>query len=548
MERKTIAIENVLITIDRQEGGMGNIESLAASISRNGLINPITVVQFAPGEYEIIAGRRRLDAAKSLGWTEIPASVYDSGELREEEVQIAENVNRLDMHPLDEAVLYKKLLDHGEPLVEIAKISGRSKSAVYQRVELLRLIPDLKNRFRNGGLTMTQASMLGSFSPEAQASFEKYVQDFSEIEPIPSWKFKQGCVCYGGVSLKNTHFSKCAECKTRTHYSDTSLFPELEGESDQCLNRDCFEEQYIAWVQDAVSYAYEKQGDSFREIAAPPVIIEDSNIGILTKVFKNGLLVDSIVFAVIPDDNFEIIENELDSSDAPEWLLACRDSIKPCFYISSEMNISFFHYISSDEYREAKYGPDDDEDDEVEYEVSIENDAERDAYREIMGSSWEIKSLVKKKVLSQIVVETYDTKVTANAFKDIILNVLSKDDLIEILTAHDHTLDSTAIEDGSWAHDRSIEWMKSFAYDVLLSKRIKKIYLSPGQDMFEEDVSFITSIGLDPQTLQESVKSAYVTEIRCRMNNIIGKEDGERRAVSADTFSPTERGEEEDSN
>ena len=556
MERKTIAIENVLITIDRQEGGMGNIDSLAASISRNGLINPITVVQFAPGEYEIIAGRRRLDAAKSLGWTEIPASVYDSGELREEEVQIAENVNRLDMHPLDEAVLYKKLLDHGEPLVEIAKISGRSKSAVYQRVELLRLIPGLKNRFRNGGLTMTQASMLGSFSPDSQISFEDSIKDFSANEPIPFWKFKQGCVRFGGVDLRNTKFAKCSDCKTRTHYSDVSLFPELEGESDQCLNRDCFEEQYIAWVQGVVRFAYEKQGVSFREIDIPPILIEDSDIDILTKEFKNGLLIDSAIFPVISDNGIVIIENELDSSDAPEWQLACRDSIKPCFFISSKMYISFYHYVTSDEYRNAKYGPDDEDDDEDDkFAASLTSEAEKDAYREVMNSQWSIMRLAKEKILSQIALENYDTVVHHSIFEKMISKLCNSETLIKIVQNHNAEFDIDTISNGSaWTDGWSLESLKTLVYDTLLHKAVNDICLTlPDETPFTDDVLLLKSLGVIPELISEQYQTEYEREIKHRINEILDieiplTEEEERGAVSADTFSSTGTGEEESPN
>ena len=83
-ERKTILVSQVLPNLDRKMGGYGNIDTLAASIKEIGLINPITV-RYESGDnefpYTIIAGRRRLEAVKTLGLKEIEAVVYAEDEL-----------------------------------------------------------------------------------------------------------------------------------------------------------------------------------------------------------------------------------------------------------------------------------------------------------------------------------------------------------------------------------------------------------------------------------------------------------------------------------
>ena len=120
-----IAIKDIALNNDRRVGGKGALETLKTSIEKVGLINPITVrksgdVAFP---YTIIAGRRRVEAAILLDWTEIDALVYEADEAADDSyfthVALAENVNRLDLHPLDEGAQYERLLKEGYSLGDL---------------------------------------------------------------------------------------------------------------------------------------------------------------------------------------------------------------------------------------------------------------------------------------------------------------------------------------------------------------------------------------------------------------------------------------------
>jgi ParB family chromosome partitioning protein len=141
MIEKKIFIENIESVTNRPYGGEGELKTLAEDMKRNGLINPVTVhakpshenpAAMIPGDirYIIIAGRRRVAAAKLLGWKEIEARILSGDETeRVDEIAASENINRMAMHPLDEAAIFFKLIESGRPIRELAKQYDHSVSA-----------------------------------------------------------------------------------------------------------------------------------------------------------------------------------------------------------------------------------------------------------------------------------------------------------------------------------------------------------------------------------------------------------------------------------
>jgi ParB/RepB/Spo0J family partition protein len=100
----TIPVGKIVSESNRKHGGMGNIEILSESIKADGLINPPTVVANGDGTYRVIAGRRRVEAVRQLKWKEVQSRIVDGADAyRLESIGLAENVNRQEMHPLDEA-------------------------------------------------------------------------------------------------------------------------------------------------------------------------------------------------------------------------------------------------------------------------------------------------------------------------------------------------------------------------------------------------------------------------------------------------------------
>lgn len=116
-----------------------DIEDLAASIREHGLINPITVDE----KYRIIAGERRWQACQVAGLTEVPVIVRE----RSYEVSLVENLQRRDLHPLDEAEGFQRLVDFGHTQTEIAKRVGKDQSIISKTLSLLKLPKEIKDDY-----------------------------------------------------------------------------------------------------------------------------------------------------------------------------------------------------------------------------------------------------------------------------------------------------------------------------------------------------------------------------------------------------------------
>jgi ParB family chromosome partitioning protein len=140
-----------------------------ASIARDGILQPITV-RPRNGKWEVVAGHRRLAAAKKAGMSQIPATVLDLDDSSALRVQIVENSQRTGVHPLDEARGYELLAKRNGMGVEaIAHEVSRPVSHVYDRIKLLQLIPDARRLFTEGKFTLGHAVVLARLSPADQA-------------------------------------------------------------------------------------------------------------------------------------------------------------------------------------------------------------------------------------------------------------------------------------------------------------------------------------------------------------------------------------------
>lgn len=116
------------------------LNELAASIKRYGIVQPLVVSPANGGVYDIVAGERRWRAAQIAGLTEVPAIVRTSKELEQLEIAIIENVQRVDLSPLEQAVSIEQLhRDFNIPYDEIAKRLGKAPSTVNNTVRLLQL-------------------------------------------------------------------------------------------------------------------------------------------------------------------------------------------------------------------------------------------------------------------------------------------------------------------------------------------------------------------------------------------------------------------------
>jgi ParB family chromosome partitioning protein len=146
------------------------LAELAASIATHGVIQPIVVRGSADGGYELVAGERRLRAARMAGMTQIPAVIRDSTSNEMLELALVENVQRADLNPMEEASAYRELIDgFGLTHEAVAQRVGKSRVAVSNALRLLDLAPETRQAIIDGGISEGHGRALAALSiPELQ--------------------------------------------------------------------------------------------------------------------------------------------------------------------------------------------------------------------------------------------------------------------------------------------------------------------------------------------------------------------------------------------
>lgn len=139
-----------------------SLDELADSIREHGILQPLLVTERAPGEYELIAGERRLRAAKRLGLTQVPVTVRSSAELQDKLIlALIENIQRQDLNAVEEGRGYRRLSEeYGLSHEDIATRVGKSRSAVTNAMRLLDLEADMLAALEEGRITKSHARTL----------------------------------------------------------------------------------------------------------------------------------------------------------------------------------------------------------------------------------------------------------------------------------------------------------------------------------------------------------------------------------------------------
>ncbi|HOV92655.1 MAG TPA: ParB/RepB/Spo0J family partition protein [Candidatus Kapabacteria bacterium] len=162
-----IEISKILINPyqPRQNFDMQAIEELSQSIKKHGLLQPITVRRVVDG-FELITGERRLRACKHAGLDKIPAYILEIDEdVKLLEMAIIENVQRVDLNPIELASGYQRLIEECSYTQEqVAERVGKERSTVTNFIRLLKLPEKVQDDLRDGFLTMGHARALLSLN------------------------------------------------------------------------------------------------------------------------------------------------------------------------------------------------------------------------------------------------------------------------------------------------------------------------------------------------------------------------------------------------
>ena len=168
--------DSIFLPISQVEPALGQprkrfdeaaIAELAESITRYGVIQPLTVRRLDSGYYQIIAGERRWRAARLAGLREIPVRIIEATDAEAMELALVENLQREDLNPIEEAEGFQTLIEtYGLTQDEAATCVGRSRPAVANALRLLNLPAELRELVEKSELSAGHARALLALKDE----------------------------------------------------------------------------------------------------------------------------------------------------------------------------------------------------------------------------------------------------------------------------------------------------------------------------------------------------------------------------------------------
>jgi ParB family chromosome partitioning protein len=152
------------------------LQELAASFIENGIIQPIIVTKKDHTEYELIAGERRLEAAKLANFKEVPVIVRSVSPKEQLQFAVIENVQREDLNPIDEARAYSRLHDEFSLTQEqIAKLVGKDRATISNFIRLLKLPETVQEMVVKEELSSGHARAILQVQEDYQEKFALYI-------------------------------------------------------------------------------------------------------------------------------------------------------------------------------------------------------------------------------------------------------------------------------------------------------------------------------------------------------------------------------------
>lgn len=137
------------------------IEELAQSIRTYGIIQPLSVRKVDDNNYELVAGERRLRAAKLAGLSEVPAIIVDISDKDSAAIALLENLQREDLNFYEEALAYYNLIqDHSYTQEQLAQVIGKKQSTIANKLRILKLEPEITGKIIESKLTERHARAL----------------------------------------------------------------------------------------------------------------------------------------------------------------------------------------------------------------------------------------------------------------------------------------------------------------------------------------------------------------------------------------------------
>ena len=229
-----------------------DLQELSQSIKTNGVIQSVLVRPLENGKYEMVVGERRFRASQMVAKKTIPALIRELTDEQVKEIQVIENIQREDPHPMAEAIAMQTLLSISKVKNKVEDVAGRigkSNAFVYQRMKLNDLTENFREMFFRNVITISQALKLSRLDEGSQTDFfSSYCSNWQD-EGWSLNNFKSRIENYqldlsdAPFDTKDAKLDKkagaCTKCPNNTAVT-TSLFPE-DSEDARCTNRPCYE-------------------------------------------------------------------------------------------------------------------------------------------------------------------------------------------------------------------------------------------------------------------------------------------------------------------
>jgi len=280
-EFRTVALAELVEseTNPRRHCSERGMEELRESVNERGVLVPLLCRRLSgkgkrAGKLEIVAGSRRFRAAQAAGLEEIPVRVMELTDDQVLELQLIENLQREDVHPLDEATGYRALMETGRyDVASLATKVGKSESYVYQRMKLTDLIPELQKAFWADDMTAGHAVLIARLQPADQ---KRILQTFATRRNDRGWPSVREIGDYIGRQILlrlNTApwkmdeeiggVGECTSCSKRTG-ANPALFPEVKAK-DTCADPGCYKAKLNAYISRKTT-EHEQQGEKLLRI------------------------------------------------------------------------------------------------------------------------------------------------------------------------------------------------------------------------------------------------------------------------------------------
>jgi ParB family chromosome partitioning protein len=258
------------------------VEELAASIKEQGILVPLIVRSMKEG-FEILAGARRFRASKLAGLEEVPCRIIAgsvSGDTAAIEVILTENLQRVDVHPMEEADVFAELHQRlGFDMDALAMKLSKPRSFLRQRLQLVKLMPEARKLFESHRITLDGAMQIARLQQGDQKEVVGWFKDqgittgrlrdmiedhfMLKLKGVP-WKMDDAKLC--------PKAGACLTCPKRTG-TEKDLFADMAKEGDRCTDRACFigkAEAYLELRKASIEAGGEKVKFAYAEWTGNP--------------------------------------------------------------------------------------------------------------------------------------------------------------------------------------------------------------------------------------------------------------------------------------